>query len=132
MTNKKTVQHTPGPWATRPTASLGPQYAVYPEADGQSISIVYDHGNTEANARLIAAAPELLNVVEHIEPHNAKVAEKARWLQRWLHESETGKGLPEVDRSSIGQVVSELFQLASGTDLTRKARAAIAKAQGNA
>jgi hypothetical protein len=54
------AQHTPGPWTSKATASLGPQYKVYPEADGPDIAIVYDHGNTKANAQLIAAAPDLL------------------------------------------------------------------------
>ena len=69
--------HTPGPWTTKPTASLGPQYAVYPEAGGPDIAIVYDHGNTAANAHLIAAAPELLAALEQIlaaadDPDNEK------------------------------------------------------------
>ena len=51
----------------KPTASLGPQWAVYPEADGPTIAIVYDHGNTEANASLIAAAPDLLEALWHVE-----------------------------------------------------------------
>ncbi len=60
--------HTPGPWVTKPTASLGPQWKVYSENDtrGADIAIVYDHGNTEANARLIAAAPGMLAVLEAI------------------------------------------------------------------
>lgn len=60
------TQHTPGPWNARPTASLGPQWVVYPEADGPDIAIIYDHGNTEANAHLIAAAPELLEACRRI------------------------------------------------------------------
>lgn len=65
--------HTPGPWIARPTASLGPQFQVYPENDGHDIAIIYDHGNAEANARLIAAAPDLLatlqlDVIFHSRP----------------------------------------------------------------
>ena len=56
------TKHTPGNWTTRPTASLGPQWAVYPEGAGPDIAIIYDHDdNTEANARLIASAPDLLS-----------------------------------------------------------------------
>lgn len=58
------MNHTPGPWITKPTASLGPQWAVYTELAGTDIAIVYDHGNTEANARLIAASPELLDAAK--------------------------------------------------------------------
>lgn len=55
-----TNKHTAGPWTYKATASLGPQYAVYPENEGYDIAIVYDHGDAEANARLIASAPALL------------------------------------------------------------------------
>jgi hypothetical protein len=63
---KTEPKHTPGPWVSKPTASLGPQYAVYTESDGHDIAIVYDHGNTEANARLIAAAPELYSALKQL------------------------------------------------------------------
>ena len=66
------MSHTPGPWLASPTASLGPQYAVYAEASGRDVAVVYDHDDrTEANAKLIAAAPDLLEAceafVEHIQ-----------------------------------------------------------------
>lgn len=61
------AKHTPGPWATKPTASLGPQYAVYPEESGRDVALVYDHDeHTEANARLIAAAPGLLEACKRL------------------------------------------------------------------
>jgi len=74
------TQHTPGPWMHKATASLGPQYAVYPEdsTTGAVICIVYDHGNTEANARLIAAAPELLEALRDIvRAHDVKMGKGA-------------------------------------------------------
>ena len=67
-----TNKHTAGPWTYKATASLGPQYAVYPENEGYDIAIVYDHGNAEANAKLIAQAPALL-------------AENAR-LREWMEQ----------------------------------------------
>ena len=69
------TQHTPGPWTHKATASLGPQYAVYGESDrtGRDVAVVYNNGNeAEANARLIAAAPELLEALE----------KAADWLSR--------------------------------------------------
>ena len=40
---------------------MGPQWAVYPDGAGPDVAIIYDHDDhTKANARLIAAAPELL------------------------------------------------------------------------
>lgn len=60
-------KHTAGPWVSRPTASLGPQYVVHPEEDGPDIAIIYDHGNATANARLITACPELLQALRELE-----------------------------------------------------------------
>ena len=64
------ANHTAGPWTCKPTASLGPQWAVYSESDtrGATIAVEYDHDeNTEANARLLAAAPDLLAALRAIE-----------------------------------------------------------------
>jgi hypothetical protein len=67
--------HTPGPWTHKATASLGPQYLVYPEGDSYDIAVIYDHGNTEANARLIAAAPELLEALKEMDRAHAVMCE---------------------------------------------------------
>lgn len=50
-------KHTPGPWKAAPTA-FGPIDIVIP--DGKDIVTVYGGGtgNKEANARLIASAPD--------------------------------------------------------------------------
>lgn len=54
--------HTPGPWGSSGTAGheTHGQYAVYHLGTGKDIAIVYDG---KANARLIAAAPELLKAL---------------------------------------------------------------------
>lgn len=62
------IEHTPGPYNSSPTASLGPQFAVYTEAEGRTIAVVYDqtgHGDTRATARVLAAAPELLEAAQN-------------------------------------------------------------------
>ena len=53
------TKHTPGPWTATPTAGheTHGQSVVYAEADGKDVAVIYDG---KANARLIAAAPELL------------------------------------------------------------------------
>ena len=58
-------KHTPGPWNVQKTASLGPQYAVYACESGKDIAIVYNRedGHAEANANLLAIAPELVDVL---------------------------------------------------------------------
>lgn len=47
---------TPGPWMYQATAS-DHDYIVYPESTGRDVALVRDFN--EANARLIAAAPDL-------------------------------------------------------------------------
>lgn len=57
---------TPGPWQSQPTAghNIHGQTAIYSEADGaKDIAIVYDG---EANAQLIASAPELVEALRAV------------------------------------------------------------------
>lgn len=73
------TKHTPGPWHTGTTANT--KYSIY-ERFGQQIAESFAGvfiGNTpsaarEANARLIAAAPELLEALEQcriaLEPYD--------------------------------------------------------------
>ena len=56
------VKFTPGPWHCNPTAGyeIHGQYAVYSDT-GSTLAVVYDG---EKDARLIAAAPELLEACQ--------------------------------------------------------------------
>ena len=63
MTNSKTT-HTPGPWQCQPTAG-NHDFLIYNESNGKDIALVRDFN--EPNARLIAAAPELLQWLEAAE-----------------------------------------------------------------
>lgn len=127
----KTTQHTPGPWAVECPYDEPGTFVTAPST--ALVCKVYSlDGETAANARLIAAAPELLELAEEIQPQMAKLKEKAKWLQSWLHNSPCGKTLPAVDRASIGQLLAELFQFTSGGKLPQAARAAIAKVKGEA
>ena len=58
------TQHTPGPWTTSRDAvpSHHTQITVYAESSGERVATVFQ---TEANARLIAAAPELLEAASY-------------------------------------------------------------------
>jgi hypothetical protein len=63
--NDMNTQHTPGPWKTWPSIHNGQTYIVkgdYTSKDNGCIA----HADTEANARLIAAAPDLLEALEFI------------------------------------------------------------------
>lgn len=55
--------HTPGPWIDGGRAGYGRMVRAGSDAEPRWIAVVYGEGTTpefEANARLIAAAPELL------------------------------------------------------------------------
>ena len=62
MTAPKLVGHTPGPWVVRTTG-----LSSYVEAREGDISIAECHDDcSEANARLIAAAPEMLEALKDV------------------------------------------------------------------
>lgn len=61
------ARHTPGPWHTRPSTAQSPSRAIVSALSGGVT--IYDAPltvETAANARLIAAAPDLLAVLEEI------------------------------------------------------------------
>ena len=66
--------HTPGDWYDKPTGSA--QHVVASEQTGETIAVVYN--DNEANARLIAAAPDMLSVlieaVEHTRAYDTNPA----------------------------------------------------------
>ncbi len=61
MTNLK---HTPGPWACTPTAG-NHDFIIYSESTPASGDIALVRNFDEANARLISAAPELLDALQN-------------------------------------------------------------------
>ena len=59
MTTQSTTTHTPGPWSVR---TVGGELRIF-ESHGISLAMVYNDDSAPAgedNARLIAAAPQLL------------------------------------------------------------------------
>ena len=75
MTNAK---HTPGPWGCCDTSYHAHDYRLT-KPNGEPLPLVVianDHSEQRANARLIAAAPELLAALEEIRNlatwHSAK------------------------------------------------------------
>jgi hypothetical protein len=68
------AKHTPGPWTYEVEKVSGPSLATktYVFAHGDVIGQAYETynaGNAQANARLIAAAPELLEALRKAEPY---------------------------------------------------------------
>jgi len=83
-----TTQHTPGPWTCYPTSHHAHHYVL--EIPGGNMPFVKGEGVEYANARLIAAAPDLLTAlqamsssfhdVDYMDPHkqlSAKMAQDA-------------------------------------------------------
>ncbi len=72
----RTTQHTPGPWQVRKAMYIGrPSFYVDPvnersEHDSVCVAVIREHWpveESEANARLIAAAPALLELAQAVE-----------------------------------------------------------------
>ena len=63
------AKHTPGPWrATMGTSQMSdPGTTIYHQGRWGVYSDADSHGDQEADARLIAAAPELLEALKHCE-----------------------------------------------------------------
>lgn len=100
-------KHTPGPWSV---SKDGDDYNITYNDDGNWLATVYDdddpfEGRPEADARLIASAPELLEAL------------KALASEEWS----------EMDDDDLA------YELSQGNEMVRSyiaARAALAKAEG--
>jgi hypothetical protein len=66
---KKELKHTPAPWRVNDqTASGWMNNSIYIcTPKGNEVRLYNDFGNAEANAKLIAAAPDLLAVLMELE-----------------------------------------------------------------
>lgn len=64
--NSGGVEHTPGPWAVEPGTRILRSNIMH---EGQRVAIIGEStiidGDPKANARLIAAAPDLLEACKH-------------------------------------------------------------------
>ena len=92
----QTQTHTPSPWEVS-TYENG-DVAVYGENDpsGRDLALVRGSSEAEANARLIAAAPDLLAALEAALPliiHAWRKSADARDTQAEERYSETGKAM---------------------------------------
>lgn len=84
-------KHTPGPWmmATRPSSIVG-WPVVAPYAMGRSVcNVTAGHDESAANARLIAAAPDLLaalkdareTIIQHVNSRGSEAeGSSADWV----------------------------------------------------
>jgi hypothetical protein len=115
------VKHTPGPW------KVSHWYSTVGQTCGVSngilgVAAVYGTGRTEAesNARLVAAAPELLRAAEK---HLAALEEEAEANMALDNaEANFSDARPEIRRAGIAMVAA--------STAAKELRAAIAKALG--
>ena len=111
-------KHTPGPWiAGNGKKGTPAETSVYAEIKDIQVKIAWcdatlGYPHCVANARLIAAAPDLLRALQEIR---ARLTEHPAYAD-----------LTETEEDDIGGDTAELSYLA------RVARAAIAKAEGSA
>lgn len=123
------TKHTPGPWEVQANRTSIYRPAM-PEDEGHDeiirlVALVYssvpdrDYSNLDANAHLIAAAPDLLEALKEING----IVENAQQI--------VGATLPS-DGMSEKDAITELLLLLDGPDQRRiqgASRAAIAKAE---
>ena len=67
-----TAKHTPGPWVWQAEEEclIGPIFVVMrQDEEGRKVFADYPDGTTQANARLIAAAPDLLEALKDARDH---------------------------------------------------------------
>ncbi len=81
------TKHTPGPWVASRSANAA--FTRHPAiiSDTGEVAMATWAGNerqTDANARLIAAAPELLSALQKID---ANAAESVEWIRRVAQEA---------------------------------------------
>ena len=62
-------KHTPGPWLSNPCGLSG-DFGIYPDTEPEfkiaTLGYSGDSSETQANARLIAAAPDLLQALKDV------------------------------------------------------------------
>lgn len=103
-------KHTPGPWAVWPTADSMIDVAVGPAvggvavcqivtADGRGINTAEAMERGNANARLIAAAPELLAALRKV----------STCLSAWMEIADPGD-LREYDDEALGEALAAIRQ----------------------
>lgn len=127
------TKHTPGPWIVRITASGNP--FIYEDAAGKNIAGVagtrpgIDAEESQANAALIASAPDLLAERDRLKAVNAKLLAA---LDRLIFAAEC-RDNTMGDQSRLIDVKASLVAatvLARSVSFEAKhARAALAKAQ---
>lgn len=93
------TKHTPGPWMYAGAGAIKRDYTAIGCTDGETIASAWGHSNSgffvseeekEANARLIAAAPELFEALLDMVSDHADLSEATLNFARAAIEKATG------------------------------------------
>lgn len=106
MNATTTTQHTPGPWHVE--KSLG-RYEIWPKDSGQTHSFV-GVVQRELDARLIAAAPELLSTLQSVSDYFAKIDE----MQPARDHGQVGEAIRAAVKFAIGSATTTGKPIAGG------------------
>jgi hypothetical protein len=92
------LQHTPGPWKSYNTEPVETELDIVIESQFSTIGWLYSgKENSEANARLITAAPEMLNELIKIYTTMYMTQRECYWMPiKDVIEKATGMSIDEV------------------------------------
>lgn len=93
MTDHAMTGHTPGPWDYQATAG-NHDFSVYGGETGRDIALVRDFD--EANARLIAAAPDLLAFAQYVAARPPKASRGMTAREELEHITEMARAAIEA------------------------------------
>ena len=92
------MTHTPGPWYVKQQEDLDPSGNGYvwavkgkPESDKHYVQNPA-YANSEANARLIAAAPDLLETLKSIARSKARIVTLRKYAEAAIAKAEKEEG----------------------------------------
>lgn len=71
------TSHTPGPWHIQPSSSFDASYVLIKPIPGQVVAQVDKLPEMDANAALIAAAPDLLEALKFLDDNDRITCENA-------------------------------------------------------
>jgi hypothetical protein len=84
------TEHTPGPWG-------GADGQIYQKnGNGKTLAVVYEDDNRDADTQLMAAAPQMLQVLEAI-------------VEKWTESTDAQRAIAE-EAIGLRQIIREVFQ----------------------
>ena len=97
------MMHTPGPWIVEPDARVGSITVTHTDGTNRShvavcpqMTLCEEHGSLLANARLIAASPDLLAALQDMRLYFGKPKRG-----EWLSDAAFGEALRADERARV-------------------------------